>query len=554
MFPRKANMMLEGSNGLRFPIYKVALFAHKGNGLYVHPVSSNALYKSELLSRFNKMFPVGTTFSFVSAGDAPIQRPVCTLCTPEATKLAQQLIVTTTEFHTSASGAVTSVPRPKLSVSRGSAHSYKAIVFLFLSGGVDSYNMVVPMSGCPDGDMYSQYRNVRRSVALTPAELLPITSAVKAPSSSQVCTGWGVHWRLPTVQRLFKEGDALFLANTGSLIKPTDRKRYQPINGQFNHRIAKQYVQNVDSKNKDRADGVLGRIMENLGSKGYAFRSYSLSTSGMGITALKTKGSQGYAGISPLGASEVSADFQKSMSKHVQNLTGMVSESPIAETWSTRVGEALAETKSVGSLLKSSKLKLRWTAPVGPSKRTSLTRQFMLVAQLIAANKAGHETSQRNAFYIDSGRIYDSHGGGSLSAFEYVDAGLKSFELEMKAQGMWDKVTVVQTSEFGRSLSSTKHFGSGRGGTVHGWGGNYFVAGGAVRGGQILGKYPTDLSRGNRLDVGRGRMVPTTAWDQVWPGIAEWFGVDKADMEKIVPNKANFPSVLTKADMFKASK
>jgi len=307
--------------------------------------------------------------------------------------------------------------------------------------------------------------------------------------------------------------------------------------------VSKEYVQNIDSKNRLRADGVLGRIMENLDTKGYSSKSYSVA--GRGVTLLNTKGGQprlNYASIGSNGVSQVSGNFRNSILKHVQNLTGMVSESPIAETWSARFAETIEETKAVTDLFTKSKLKLPWTAP-----RNKVTNQFATVARLIAAHQAGAATSERNAFYIDSGRIYDGHSGDALDNFKHVDAGLKSFELEMKKQGMWDKVTVVQTSEFGRSLSSNG------GGTDHGWGGNYFVAGGAVLGGQILGQYPKDLSRGNPLDHGRGRMIPTTAWDQVWPGIAEWFGVDKADMDKIVPNKSNFPSVLTKADMFKAS-
>merc|ERR1711865_589478 len=90
---RTANMMLEGSNGKRFPIYKVAHFAWVGKYFFVYPVSSNSLYKPELLARFNNLFPVGTTFSIVTAGDPPAPpQPVCHLCAPEAAKMVQQLI------------------------------------------------------------------------------------------------------------------------------------------------------------------------------------------------------------------------------------------------------------------------------------------------------------------------------------------------------------------------------------------------------------------------------------------------------------------------------
>jgi uncharacterized protein (DUF1501 family) len=137
------------------------------------------------------------------------------------------------------------------------------------------------------------------------------------------------------------------------------------------------------------------------------------------------------------------------------------------------------------------------------------------VARLIAARADGDINHDRDAFYVRYSN-YDSHSGDFLGTrLADVDAALASFAAEMKAQALWSNVTVVQVSDFGRSLSSNGD------GTDHGWGGNYFVAGGAVRGGQVLGEYPRDLSLGGGLDIGRGRMIPTTSWEHTWNGVAQ---------------------------------
>ena len=119
----------------------------------------------------------------------------------------------------------------------------------------------------------------------------------------------------------------------------------------------------------------------------------------------------------------------------------------------------------------------------------------------------------------------------------------------MRDQGAWEDVTVVVASEFGRTLSGNSQ------GTDHGWGGNYFVLGGAVKGAQMLGKFPDRLSYYDQpLDLGRGVYVPTTPWEAVWNAVAEWWGIDDAQtLRSIFPNKDKFPddAMFSKATLFK---
>ena len=94
-----------------------------------------------------------------------------------------------------------------------------------------------------------------------------------------------------------------------------------------------------------------------------------------------------------------------------------------------------------------------------------------------------------------------------------------------------------------------------------GWGGHNVVMGGAVKGGRIFGQYPKSLGTDHELNAGRGRIIPTTSWEAVWHGIAQWFGVDESSMERILPNVRNFEKcaaaeegcgLFTAEDLYKA--
>ena len=131
--------------------------------------------------------------------------------------------------------------------------------------------------------------------------------------------------------------------------------------------------------------------------------------------------------------------------------------------------------------------------------------------------------------------------------FKDLDTSLTHFVNEMKAQGYWNDVTLVLVSDFGRTLTAN----SG-GGSDHGWGGNYFVLGGDVKGGQVLGKYPEDISTEGPYNIGRGRLMPTTAWESVWNSVAQWMGLEgEADLNYCMPNRLQTGAKLyTKSDVF----
>mmetsp|Transcript_3880 Transcript_3880/g.6488 ORF Transcript_3880/g.6488 Transcript_3880/m.6488 type:complete len:142 (+) Transcript_3880:51-476(+) len=131
--------------------------------------------------------------------------------------------------------------------------------------------------------------------------------------------------------------------------------------------------------------------------------------------------------------------------------------------------------------------------------------------------------------------------------FIQLNTALTTFKKEMEAQGLWDSVAVVITSDFGRSLTANSGLGSD-----HAWGGNYFVAGGSVNGGQVLGKFPKDLTEAGDLNIGRGRLLPTSGWESIWNSVVGWMGVETdEELDYCLPNRIKTGAKLyTKEEVF----
>ena len=148
---------------------------------------------------------------------------------------------------------------------------------------------------------------------------------------------------------------------------------------------------------------------------------------------------------------------------------------------------------------------------------------------------------------------YDTHRDATDThdlLFKELNLALTEFVAELKAIGAWDDVVIVQTSDFGRTLT-----GNSGSGTDHGWGGISFAAGGGVRGGKIVGRYPDTLLPEGDLILDRGRVIPTTSWDSLFGATAEWAGVASEKLESVLPNRKNFDAAgfLTKEDLFEVA-
>lgn len=214
------------------------------------------------------------------------------------------------------------------------------------------------------------------------------------------------------------------------------------------------------------------------------------------------------------------------------------------ETWSAKLSEALRKQEQ----LKTEVDKVS-TATEFPTDDTSssTSREFEMITRIMQTRDA--RGVKRDIFYLSDGS-YDHHSNVDASLitnFRRINVAIAAFVAELEALGLWESTVVVQFSEFARTLDPNTGDGSD-----HAWGGQHFIFGGALNGGQVLGLYPDDFEQGDsaNLALSRGRMIPTTPWDFMWKPVAEWFGIPAEKMKKVLPLHENFDNLPNKIDFF----
>ena len=464
--------------------------------------------------------------------------------TPAAAALqaAQLLFAASAEFAATnmhAHGAARPAAPPFAASSGGrTSRPYRAVVVLFLSGGCDSFNLLAPHSDCGGtaDDLRDAYVVARGDVAMPTSQLLPLA----VPAGSQPCGTFGVHSSLPLLQQLYDAGDASFVANVGPLVEPLDAAQYEAKSRRtppslFGHNTQVRATQSLHAQDI-YAKGVLGRLVEQLATQPRDGGAAAPFRAGLYSVAGHTKMLEGSEAVPVdiLDRSVGTPRFEEydEMGADLEALAARLGASAFGETHMAALAAALHRTEGLGGVLANVSLAQPWSSSDG------LTRQLSQVARIVAAREA--LGAERDAFFVSLGG-FDSHSDldETLPAkFAQIDGALSEFVAEMQAMGVWDDVVLLSASDFGRTLSSNGL------GTDHGWGGHNFMIGGGLNGGKVLGRYPnaTQLGEGGALNIGRGRVIPTTSWEAVWEPVAQWMGVeDEAQLATVLPNLANFP-------------
>jgi len=285
----------------------------------------------------------------------------------------------------------------------------------------------------------------------------------------------------------------------------------------FAHNIQVQTVQNLHAGAPGlvKPKGVLGRMLEALSDQDepYAAAAYSLS----GIVDI-LDGDHPANILSGNGVTEFHdyGDYED----HVHGIAESASESVFTEVFNEVLERSLKDSSTLGSIMDLDHVQVE--ATWGTS---GLDDDFRQVAKLVRAREV--IGSERDVFYVQIGG-FDTHNNlidTVTEKMQEINGALDSFRAEMNLLGLWDSVVVLTASDFGRTIVSN---GAG---TDHAWGGNHFIMGGSIRGGQILGQYPSRLDPDHCVENIRqgGRLLPTTSWEAVWNGITEWFGVESVD-------------------------
>jgi len=408
------------------------------------------------------------------------------------------------------------------------ATDYKALVCVFLDGGNDQANTLIPF----DSNNYKTYKEVRQSIAIDQSKILPLISSTGLSDGLK----WGFHPNLQRLNSLFHLKKLAVLQNVGTLIQPTSVEQFKrktvPLpNILFSHSTQKKVWQSTSSEAfKEGWGGKIGDLILNQNSQAM-FSCISTANDSLFLTGDKTVPlnieTNGIIPIPPAqenarlyGSKECALAFRELITSNRDNIM----ESHINEVTLRSID---AEYTMSSALESAGELNTKFSAS------NSLAKQLEIVAKLIKAR--GNFGVKRQVFFV-SLKGFDTHSsllsrhGKQMSL---VDDALASFYEATEELNMTQNVTAFTASDFGRTFSSNGD------GSDHGWGSHHMIMGGAVNGKDFYGQSP-EIGLNTAEDVGQGRMLPTTSIDQYSATLAKWFGVPNNDLRLIAPNIHNF--------------
>lgn len=440
-------------------------------------------------------------------------------------------------------GAASSYALGLAGISEAAAFSagddYKALVCVFLYGGNDHANTLIPF----DGPNYGRYATIRGraedgGIALSQSSL---ANTVLATPNGQNLTDDMTLALAPTMPRLagrYGEGAMAPLLNVGPLVVPLTKAQYESDNNSAFPRPAKLFSHNdqqstwQSSQPEGSITGWGGRMGDLALSSNQNSMFTAINASGnavflAGETALPYQVSSGGAvtirGVDNwvYGSRDVGSAMQSLMTMH----HGHMLQQDHAQT----VARSITYGDFVNDAIGGVSLNTDFGSGNG------LADQLSVIARLIAAREA--LGVKRQVFMVGMGG-FDNHDGliGTHEALlGGLDFALDAFYRATMELGIADKVTTFTASDFGRTLASNGD------GSDHGWGSHHLIMGGGVNGGRFYGTAP-QISVDSDDQVGRGRLLPTTSVDEYSATLAKWFGVEANEIPSVAPNIGNFNS------------
>lgn len=418
---------------------------------------------------------------------------------------------------------------------------YRALVCVFLSGGNDHNNTVMPF----DTSSHATYATARGGtvsaggIALDRNTLLEIIPATSQGSGRQ----FAVSTELAPIQSLFSAGKAAVLANVGPLVVPiTGAAQYKSGSvvtpaKLFSHNDQQATWQAFTPEgSKVGWGGRLGDMFASSNSNaiftaisasgntvflsGQSIFQYQIGTSGATkISGLSNTNLFGSGNGTNGGASILRSLIQQGSSYLEQDHADVVTRSVNAADLVTTALVSIPATDSRVAL--------------GTQSNNRLAQQLQIVARLIGVNST--LGAKRQVFFVNLGGFdtHDNQISAQATLHTQLAGAIDYFYKATVALGLANQTTLFTASDFGRTLTSNGD------GSDHGWGSHHFIVGGAVKGGDIYGAFPV-VAFGTNEDVGSGRLLPTTSVDQYAATLAKWFGVADSDMNLVVPNIGSF--------------
>lgn len=408
------------------------------------------------------------------------------------------------------------------------ATDYKALVCVFMYGGNDYANTLVPY----DTASYNLYSGFRPAIAIARDTLTTnlLSPAIALANSRQ----YALAPELKDLVPIFNAGQMGVLLNIGTLIQPTSKTEYTaksvPLPPKlFSHNDQQSIWQSSSPEGSTKGWG--GRMGDLFAASNGNATFTCVSAAGnavylSGDTAIpyqvSTSGSIAINGIkSTLFSSTACANALRA------SITANSNHLYEAELATITKRSIDADVQLKAALAGVSEFTTVYPA------NNSLASQLKMVAKMIAGRSALN--TKRQVFFVSLGG-FDTHDNILTDhpvLMNKVGTALNAFHSTMVELGISDKVTAFTASDFGRTLTTDGD------GSDHGWGSMHFVLGGAVNGRNFYGTPPTIANNGPD-DVGQGRLLPSISVDQLGATLATWFGVSNSELTTVLPNISNY--------------
>jgi uncharacterized protein (DUF1501 family) len=421
-------------------------------------------------------------------------------------------------------GAAAAFGRAGLMTARAQSSSdYKALVCIFLFGGNDANNMLVPNEAAT----YANYQKIRQNLALPQGSLVAI-------HDSPTTTAYGLHPGFAPIAALYNVSKRLALvANVGTLVQPVPRGSNGmpqltavplPVN-LYSHSDQQSEWQNAVPQG-GVTTGWSGRLADKLAGASGGVVPPAISIGGNALQLIGQTTQPSTVNTSNFGLTAPATDPG---SIALQNMLSLSSGVTLVQAAQNSLKDAIAVAQAVNAALAGS-------GSVGvPFPNSDIGTQLGQVAKLIQVRAALGAT--RQIFFCSQGG-YDTHSNqlpSQVTLYGNLAAALSAFDQAMGQLSVENNVTAFTESDFSRTFQP-----NGNAGSDHGWGSHALVMGGAVNGGNLYGAFPTLMLSGPDDSGTRGTWVPSTSEDQYGGALAKWFGLAQADLDYVFPNLHNF--------------
>ncbi len=413
---------------------------------------------------------------------------------------------------------------------------YRALVCVFLFGGMDCHDTVLPF----DAASYDDYAGLRSDLLASYAAQPGGSSRARGallPLSPPGNRFGGRQFALPpqmsALHTLFEQGRAAVVGNVGPLLEPVNRDAFLANNAATPPRLFSHNDQQStwmafapegaqygwggrfgDAVNSANAESVFSQVSLSGNAiflTGDSVSPYQISPAGVPAIRLIEAAPPQFAGLFRDHFASTGAERSNLFERDFIDISRVTLDANEVLEAALRSGSGLS-TAFPGS---------------------GLGQQLRTVAETIAVRDA--LGARRQVFFVAMGG-FDTHSNQAADLpglQQVVSDAIGAFYLATQELGVASDVTTFTAADFGRTLTVNGD------GTDHGWGGHHFVVGGAVRGGDIYGDIP-ESRLGHDQDAGNGRLIPTTSVEQFAAPLGRWFGLSEQELDVALPGLGAF--------------